>query len=228
VHTPEFDFEHDVSNVRTAVDRLGVRYPVAIDNGYKTWNAYSNQYWPAEYLIDQHGHVRHIHFGEGEYDTTEHDIRLLLRAGGESALPTPKHERDTTPSGDMTPETYLGYFRIDRYSGSRLSADVEASYDAPTQLARDHFAYEGRWTVGRERIVAGDGARIRLHYHARNVHLVLGGRGLVGVFVNGSARGAIRVDGDRLYTLASSRRIRDGVLELSFTPGVEAYAFTFG
>src|SRR6059058_4723595 len=157
VHTPEFDFEHDVSNVRTAVDRLGVRYPVAIDNGYKTWNAYSNQYWPAEYLIDQNGHVRHIHFGEGEYDMTEHDIRLLLRAGGESALPTPKHERDTTPSGDITPETYLGYFRIDRYSGSRLNADVEASYDAPTQLPRDHFAYEGRWTVGSERIVAGDG-----------------------------------------------------------------------
>ena len=179
-------------------------------------------------MIDQNGHVRHIHFGEGEYDMTEHDIRLLLRAGGESALPTPKHERDTTPSGDITPETYLGYFRIDRYSGSRLNADVEASYDAPTQLPRDHFAYEGRWTVGSERIVAGDGARIRLHYRARNVHLVLGGRGLVGVFVNGGARGAIRVDGDRLYTLASSRRIRDGVLELSFTPGVEAYAFTFG
>ncbi len=228
VHTPEFDFEHDLGNVREAVARLGVRYPVAIDNDYATWNAYSNQFWPAEYLLDQSGHVRHIHFGEGEYGTTEHDIRLLLRAGGDSSLPVPKRERDTTPTGVITPESYLGYFRIARYSGSQLSADVERDYHFPTSLVRDHFAYDGKWTVESERIVAGDGARLRLHFHARSVHLVLGGKGLVAVTVDGSAKGAVRVTGDRLYTLTSTPKIHDGLLELAFTPGVEAYAFTFG
>ncbi len=228
VHTPEFAFEHDLGNVEAAVKKLGVRYPVALDNDYKTWNAYSNEFWPAEYLIDQQGHVRHIHFGEGEYDKTEQDIRLLLRAGGSSALPRPMPERDATPTGDITPESYLGYFRIDRYSGSRLSADVEQDYHFPTSLDRDHFAYDGKWTVESERIVAGDGARLRLHFHARQVNLVLGGKGVVAVIVDGRARGLVRVNGDRLYTLVSSKRLRDGLLELAFTPGVQAYAFTFG
>jgi cytochrome c biogenesis protein CcdA/thiol-disulfide isomerase/thioredoxin len=228
VHTPEFAFEHDLGNVRAAVEKLGVRYPVALDNDYKTWNAYSNEFWPAEYLLDQNGRVRHIHFGEGEYEKTEQDIRLLLRAGGSSALPRPVREPDATPTGDITPESYLGYFRIARYSGSQLSADVERDYRFPTSLARDHFAYDGRWTVESERIVAGDGARLRLHFHARQVNLVLGGKGLVAVIVDGHAKGAVRVNGDRLYTLASSRAIRDGTLELAFTPGVQAYAFTFG
>jgi cytochrome c biogenesis protein CcdA/thiol-disulfide isomerase/thioredoxin len=228
VHTPEFAFEHDLGNVRAAVGKLDVRYPVALDNGYKTWNAYSNQFWPAEYLLDQQGHVRHIHFGEGEYDKTEQDIRLLLRAGGRSALPKPVRERDTTPTGDITPESYLGYFRIDRYSGSQLSADVERDYHFPTSLERDHFAYDGNWTVESERIVAGDGARLRLHFHARQVNLVLGGKGVVAVIVDGRARGIVRVNGDRLYTLVSGKRITDGLLELAFTRGVQAYAFTFG
>jgi cytochrome c biogenesis protein CcdA/thiol-disulfide isomerase/thioredoxin len=228
VHTPEFAFEHDLGNVTDAVNKLGVHYPVALDNDYKTWNAYQNQFWPAEYLIDQQGDVRHIHFGEGEYDTTEHDIRLLLRAGGSSGLPKPVPEPDTTPTGNITPESYLGYFRIDRYSGSQLSADVESDYHFPTTLARDHFAYDGKWTVESERIVAGEGARLRIHYHARQVNLVLGGKGLVGLFENGRGLGAVRVNGDRLYTLVSTRRIRDGVLELAFTPGLQAYSFTFG
>ena len=228
VHTPEFAFEHDYGNVTEAVRKLGVKYPVAMDNGYKTWNAYQNEFWPAEYLLDQQGHVRHIHFGEGEYDKTEQDIRLLLRAGGSSALPKAIRKPDTTPTGDITPESYLGYFRIERYSGSPLSADVERDYHFPESLARDHFAYDGKWTVGSEKIVAGDGARLRFHFHARQVNLVLGGKGLVGVIVDGRAKGAVRVNGDRLYTLVSSRKIRDGTLELAFTAGVQAYAFTFG
>ena len=109
-----------------------------------------------------------------------------------------------------------------------MSADVPRDYHYPATLARDHFAYDGRWTVESERIVAGDGARLRLHFHARQVNLVLGGKGLVAVMVDGRAKGAVHVNGDRLYTLVSSRLIRDGVLDLAFTPGVQAYAFTFG
>jgi thiol-disulfide isomerase/thioredoxin len=228
VHTPEFAFEHDLGNVTAATQRLGVRYPVALDNDYRTWNAYSNQYWPAEYLVDQNGDVRHIHFGEGDYDGTEHDIRLLLRAGGDSHLPAPKRERDTTPTGEITPESYLGYFRIDRYDGNPLKADVEANYQLPTTLPRDNFAYGGRWTVESEKIVAGPDARLRLHFHARTVNLVLGGHGVVAVVVNGKMRGAVRVRRDRLYTLVAGKRVADGELDLMFTPGVQAYAFTFG
>jgi cytochrome c biogenesis protein CcdA/thiol-disulfide isomerase/thioredoxin len=227
VHTPEFAFEHDVGNVGEAIRRLGVRYPVAMDNDYATWNAYSNQYWPADYLVDQSGQVRDIHFGEGDYAGTERDIRLLLQAGG-SRLPTPTQEPDTEPAGSITPESYLGSFRITRYSGSPLKTDAKASYTFPATLARDHFAYAGTWTVQSQRIVAGAHARLRLHFHARSVHLVLGGKGRVSVAVAGRPDHTVSVEGDRLYTLASYPSTHDGTIELAFTPGVQAYAFTFG
>jgi hypothetical protein len=207
---------------------LNVRYPVALDNGYDTWDAYGNKYWPADYLIDQTGRVRHIHVGEGDYDETERDIRLLLRAGGSGVLPPKARQPDRTPTGMRTPESYLGYLRIEGYAGSPVQADRPASYRFPRTLRTDSFAYSGTWTVESERIVAGEDARLRLHFHARRVYLVLGGHGFVVVAVNGRVRGKIRVDGDRLYTLVSQKRDADGLLELSFTPALSAYAFTFG
>src|SRR6266545_3581766 len=227
VHSPEFAFEHDLGNVRAAVKRLHVHYPVALDNKFETWNAYGNQYWPADYLIDQAGHVRDIHFGEGNYDETERAIRLLLEAGRES-LPRPVRMPDRTPTEQRTPESYLGYSRIASYAGSPLKSDTPATYRFPPALARDSFAYSGIWTVEAERIVAGNDARLRLQFHARTVHLVLGGRGVVGVTLNGAKRAAVRITGDRLYTLLAQKRARDGLIELSFTPGLAAYAFTFG
>src|SRR6266487_4118739 len=131
VHTPEFAFEHVPSNVRDAVKRFGIRYPVGIDNGYKTWDAYSNNYWPAEYLIDRNGHVRHHHFGEGEYGTTEQLIRGLL---AERSLPKTTPVADTTPNESLTPESYLGYGRLDpyRYAGGRLVKDGRRLYQLPS------------------------------------------------------------------------------------------------
>jgi cytochrome c biogenesis protein CcdA/thiol-disulfide isomerase/thioredoxin len=228
VHTPEFAFEHDLGNVRAAVKRLGVRYPVALDNDYGTWKAYGNNYWPAHYLIDQAGRVRELHIGEGDYDETERNIRLLLKAGGTRTLPRDVRDPDRTPRELRTPESYLGYARIEAYAGSPIRTDRAASYRFPPALSRDNFAYAGRWTVEGERIVAGTKARLRLHFHARTVHLVLAGRGSLHVTLNGHSRGTIRVDGDRLYTLVTQRRPQDGLLELAFTPGVSAYAFTFG
>jgi cytochrome c biogenesis protein CcdA/thiol-disulfide isomerase/thioredoxin len=228
VHTPEFQFEHDLGNVRAAVKRLGVRYPVALDNDYGTWDAYGNKYWPADYLIDQTGRVRHIHFGEGDYDETERDIRLLLEAGGSGGLPPEARQPDRTPTGMRTPESYLGYFRIDRYAGSPVQADHSADYTFPRTLGEDEFAYDGTWTVESERIVAGRDARLRVRFHAKKVYLVLGGHGDVRVTLNGKLRGRVRVDGDRLYTLVSQNQDREGVLELAFTPKLTAYAFTFG
>jgi cytochrome c biogenesis protein CcdA/thiol-disulfide isomerase/thioredoxin len=227
VHTPEFAFEHDLGNVRGAVKRLGVRYPVALDNDFGTWNAYGNQYWPADYLVDQAGHVRDVHFGEGDYAQTDHDIRLLL-AAGTKRLPKDLPEPDRTPTELRTPETYLGYSRIGNYAGSPLRTDREATYAFPRALDQDAFAYAGSWRVEGERIVAGPDARLRLRYLARSVHLVLGGHGTVVVEVDGRRTGQVKVDADRLYTLASSKRTRQGLLELRLTPGLSAYAFTFG
>jgi Thioredoxin like C-terminal domain len=227
VHTPEFGFEHDLGNVRAAVRRLHVRYPVALDNDYGTWKAFANNYWPAHYLVDQQGNVRDVHIGEGDYDQEEHHIRQLLSAGP-TALPKAGKDPDRTPTEIRTPESYLGYLRIQNYAGSPLKTDRPATYRFPQALDLDAFAYAGRWTVGGERIVAGNDARLRLHFTARNVHLVLGGQGSVKVKLDGKDVQTVRVTSDRLYTLVSLPRARNGLLELRFTPGLEAYAFTFG
>jgi cytochrome c biogenesis protein CcdA/thiol-disulfide isomerase/thioredoxin len=228
VHTPEFSFEHDLGNVRSAVKRLGIRYPVALDNAYGTWKAYGNNYWPADYLVDQDGHVRDVHFGEGDYAQTENDIRLLLAAGKNEHLPKAGRDTDLTPKELRTPESYLGYLRIGNYTGSPLHTDQTAAYTFPASLTQDSFAYAGRWRVEGERIVSAADARLRLHFQARSVHLVLGGHGRVMVRLNGKLQQTVRIDGDRLYTLLTQPQAKDGLLELQFTPGLSAYAFTFG
>jgi hypothetical protein len=228
VHTPEFAFEHVPGNVEKAVSSFGIDYPVALDNDYGTWSAWGNRYWPAEYYIDREGHVRYAHFGEGDYAGTERVIRTLL---AEKNLPEPVSGSisDKTPQGVLTPETYLGTDRLSSLVGSPVDEGREAAYTIPHVVPLNAVAYGGRWTVGRERIVAGEGARLRLSYHARDVYLVLGGRGTVGVFVDGKPVKTVAVTGDRLYTLvAGSGATDDHTLDLSFSPGVEAYAFTFG
>jgi cytochrome c biogenesis protein CcdA/thiol-disulfide isomerase/thioredoxin len=231
VHTPEFSFERVPANVRREVDSLGIQYPVALDNNYATWNAWGNRYWPAKYFIDRRGHIRFAHFGEGAYEESEEVIRTLL---AESDLPAPVSRSlpDDTPTEPQTPETYLGYGRIGFFVGSPLVGDREASYTIPSFIPRDGFAYGGRWTVERERIVAGEEARLRLNYHAHDVFLVLGTSGAaetVSVIVDGRLRRVITVGEDRLYTLARfPGPARDHTLDLEFSPGTEAYAFTFG
>jgi cytochrome c biogenesis protein CcdA/thiol-disulfide isomerase/thioredoxin len=228
VHTPEFAFEHDLGNVRKAVKRLGIGYPVALDNGYGTWKAYSNNYWPADYLVDQAGRVRDVHFGEGDYAKTERNIRLLLEAGKAGRLPQAGRDADRTPLEIRTPESYLGYLRIGNYTGSPLRTDRPAAYRFPALLTQDSYAYGGTWKVEGERIVAEDDARLRLNFTARTVHLVLTGRGVVTIKLNGEPKAMVRVNGDRLYTLVTQNRTADGLLELRFTRGLAAYAFTFG
>jgi cytochrome c biogenesis protein CcdA/thiol-disulfide isomerase/thioredoxin len=231
VHTPEFAFEHVPANVERAVRSLGVDYPVALDNGYETWSAWGNQYWPAKYLVDRQGHVRYAHFGEGEYQRSEDVIRRLL---AEKALPKPVSAsiRDQTPTERLTPETYLGSARIDRFVGSRLIPGREADYSIPKVVPQSSFGYGGRWTVEKERIVAGRNARIRLSFHAREVFLVLGANdrtGTVQVTVDGRSLQTVQVTEDRLYTLAElPGEAANHTLDLSFSPGTEAYAFTFG
>jgi cytochrome c biogenesis protein CcdA/thiol-disulfide isomerase/thioredoxin len=224
VHTPEFAFEHVASNVRAAVKRLKIAYPVVQDNRFKTWDNYANQYWPAEYLIDKTGHVRHTHFGEGEYDQTETLIRRLLGVSGSRAA----SKADTTPTGVMTPETYLGYSRLQNYVGTTVAPDADSSYKLPSDLPQNTIAYGGRWHVGAERIVALQNASLRLHFHAKDVYIVLGGHGTVQALVDGKAAGTVKVDSQRLYTVHASQATEDATLELRFSPGVRGYSFTFG
>jgi thiol-disulfide isomerase/thioredoxin len=223
VHTPEFAFEHVASNVRAAVKRLGIHYPVVQDNRYKTWDNYANQYWPAEYLIDRAGHIVHTHFGEGEYDTTESLIRELLDDTG----PQARRLADMTPTEAMTPESYLGYARLANYVGTKIAPDVSARYRFPASLPANELSYDGVWRVGAEAIAAGAGARLRLHFVAKDVYLVAGGHGSIQALLDGRPLKTIRVNAQRLYTVRSGG-YDDATLELRFSPGVQAYSFTFG
>ena len=228
VHTPEFAFEHVLGNVRQATHDLHVTWPVALDNGYQTWTAYSNQYWPAEYLIDKAGKVRHYNFGEGEYGVTEQAIRSLLAEAGASMTAHPTGLADTTPTGLVTPESYLGTTRLARYVGSKIHPNVQAQYTFAPALPQNDLSYAGTWRVGGERIVAGTNARLRLRYHARFVYIVLGGRGTVRTLIDGKPARSLDVNKDRLYTVVAGTSASDGLLELRMSPGVNAYAFTFG
>jgi cytochrome c biogenesis protein CcdA/thiol-disulfide isomerase/thioredoxin len=224
VHTPEFAFEHVTSNVRSAVKRLGIHYAVMQDNRYRTWDDYANQYWPAEYLIDRQGRIRYTDFGEGHYDKTEAAIRQLLGDSGTHA----RSVADVTPTGLLTPESYLGYARLQNYVGRNPLPNRFADYTFPATIPQNTLAYDGRWRVGAEAITAGTGAKLRLRFQASNVYLVMGGHGTVQAFIDGKPAGTIPVDAQRLYTVRASKHPMLGLLELRFSPGVEAYSFTFG
>jgi cytochrome c biogenesis protein CcdA/thiol-disulfide isomerase/thioredoxin len=229
VHTPEFDFEHVVSNVQAAAAQLGVQYPVAVDDQDATWDAYGNRYWPAEYLIDQNGHVRHVHFGEGDYGGTEAAVRSLLRAGGAHGLPGATMVTNLTPMEPTTPETYVGYERLQDYIGGTIQPGVAASYTVPADIPLNGWGLQGVWTVGAERATAGPKAGLELVFSAKHVYLVLAGTGTVDVSVNGTHLSTIGVSGvPGLYTLFSSSSPTTGLLSLKVSPGVSAYDFTFG
>jgi cytochrome c biogenesis protein CcdA/thiol-disulfide isomerase/thioredoxin len=225
VHTPEFAFEHDLANVEGAVHRLGVTWPVAIDNGYDTWNAWSNQYWPADYLVDKNGAIREYTFGEGDYASTEDDIRSLLGVNGPTT-----DVANRTPIEAQTPETYLGPFRLDssRYVGTKPALGKPATYALAPAIPQNDISFGGVWTLSGQIAQPGVGATLGLHFHAKDVYIVLGGRGRVGVTIDGKQRPPVNVDADKLYTLYTSAATTDAQLRLTFTPGVRAYSFTFG
>ncbi len=240
VHSPEFAFEKNIGNVRAAVSRFGIHYPVALDSDLSTWVNFRNQYWPAHYLIDKQGRVVYTHFGEGDYGITEDNIRYLLGLKGEVA---PARAASPYDPG-QTPETYLGYGRAERFAGEDVvREDVPGFYSFPVAaLSRHAWALDGSWTVGSEKITAGGGAALRLHFHARKVFLVLGSASgkpvearltLNGKPVGESAGrdavgGVVRIDGHRLYELIDQKSAKDGQLQIDAAPGLTAYAFTFG
>jgi len=231
VHTPEFAFEHVVSNVATEAAAFGVRYPVAIDDNYVTWNAYDNEYWPADYLIDDQGVVRHVHFGEGDYSTTEQLIReLLVDAHPGLRLPPPTDVPDLTPTGELSPETYVGYERLQYLVPSdTVTANAPAVYHFPSSLPLGGMGWSGTWTEHAQEATAGPGAAMELSFLAKDVYLVLGGSGTIQESLNGRPYKTINVSGiPGLYTLYQSDATSTGTLLLDVSPGVQAYDFTFG
>lgn len=248
VHTPEFPFEREASNVEDAIDENGIHYPVVQDNEQATWNAYANQYWPAEYFIDASGQVRYVHFGEGEYGEKEKVIRdLLAEAGRKVGSGDARVTQAVAPSATVTtPETYLGPFRAERFTNPELSPgshDFDSpALRAPAQVPPNEYAYRGNWKIALEAATAETGAGLDLNFGARRVYLVLGspaGPRKVRVKLDGKPisaadagadvhDGAVTVTGQRLYNLVDLPKVEHHLLELEPEAGVMGYAFTFG
>jgi thiol-disulfide isomerase/thioredoxin len=255
VHTPEFPFEKDLENVRQAAKEMRVEYPIALDSDYEVWRAFSNHYWPAVYVADAEGRIRHHQFGEGQYEECERVIQQLLREAGVEGVDddlvsvTPdgfEAQADWTNLG--SPETYLGYDQAQNFASPGGAAfDEQRTYDAPDALRLNHWALSGDWTIERGASVLNRAeGQIAFRFHARDVHLVLGPpergttvpfRVLVdgeppgdshGLDIDEQGRGT--VSQQRLYQLVRERgSITDRTFEITFlAPGVEAYVFTFG
>ena len=243
VETPEFSFEHDASNVSGAIDQFGIRYPVVQDNEMGTWNAYGNEYWPADYLIDSRGQVRYAAFGEGDYGTTETAIRALLAESG-AQVGAMSHPADVVvPSTQATPETYLGTARAQGFLNSPHAGTHDYGPGPHTNLGVSGFAYTGTWNIAAQPAQAVANAGVEVQFEAKNVYLVLSSPGErplpVQVLLDGRPipvadagsdvhGGTVTVRRQRLYTLVSLPRDEQHRLTLRFAPGVTGYAFTFG
>ncbi|HEY5438593.1 MAG TPA: cytochrome c biogenesis protein CcdA [Acidimicrobiales bacterium] len=232
VQSPEFAFEHVISNVKAQARALGVRYPIAVDNNLGTWNAYGNEYWPAEYLVDSKGTVRHVDFGEGSYGQTENLIRTLLVAANPGLkLPPPTSVPNLTPTAQTNPESYVGLERLQYLdANAEPSAGVATSFQFPSSLQPYTFALSGTWTFAQQEATTGANAKLELNYLAQHVYLVMGGVGTVQVSAgDGTPPTTIDVSGvPRLYTLLNSSQTSTGTMVLKLSPGVQAYDFTFG
>jgi thiol-disulfide isomerase/thioredoxin len=230
VHTPEYAFEHVPSNVAAGAKRLGIRYPVALDNGYATWNNYGNDSWPADYLIDASGTVRFTSIGEGEYGQTEQLIRQLLDAAHPGrALPGGTSVPDLTPTADQSPETYLGTDRAQYYENDTAPlANGTHTYHYPAHIDPGYFALTGTWSVTGESITAGKNAGIALNFLADDVYLDVGGTGTLTVTVDRTTT-RYRVSGaPNIYPVLHRDHQESGVLQVDLSPGLSAYSFTFG
>ncbi|WP_308220616.1 cytochrome c biogenesis protein DipZ [Humibacter sp. RRB41] len=230
IHSPEYAFEKVVGDVKAGANRLGITYPVAIDNNLSTWTNYRNRYWPAHYLIDAKGVVRNVQFGEGDYASTEAMIRTLLKDAHPGVhLPPATNVKDTTPTTSTTAETYLGTTKQVNYSGQQAYSAKTTAFTLPSSQPKNTFALDGRWSLHDQYAQPrADDARIRLAYTASRVQMVLGGSGTVTVRDGASTR-TVHVSGvPREYTAHAQGTSSSGTLIASVSPGVEVYSFTFG
>jgi thiol-disulfide isomerase/thioredoxin len=255
VHTPEFSIEKDVESIRRSAKEMGVEYPIAIDSDYAVWRTFDNEYWPALYVFDAQGHLRHRQFGEGGYERTEQIIQQLLAEAGardvdksEAGIEIRGIEEPADPLALESPETYVGHARAERFASPGGAArDVARSYDVPKNLALNQWALAGEWTVGPEAAVSSaSNGRIVYRFHARDVNVIL-----ARAPGTSAAQFRVRIDGKppgdahgldvddrglgtisvpRLYQLVRQReRIVDRRFEIEFLePGARVFSFTFG
>jgi thiol-disulfide isomerase/thioredoxin len=255
VHTPEFPFERDIDNVRQAAKEMTVEYPIALDSEYAIWSAFANRYWPAVYIADSQGRIRHHQFGEGQYEECERVVQQLLREAGGDDIPEDLvavagegFEAQADWTNLESPETYLGYEQAQNFaSPDDAEPDAPRTYVAPDPLTLNQWALSGEWTVeSRASVLNRADGRIAFRFHARDVHLVMGPRergtsvpfrvlidgeppgDAHGLDVDEQGRGTL--DQQRLHQLVRQRgSITDRTFEITFlAPGVEAYVFTFG
>ena len=230
IHTPEYAFEKVRDNVVKGAADLGITYPVALDNGFSTWTNYRNRYWPAKYLIDALGTVRHIKFGEGDYDVTESLIRqLLAQARTGVDLPPPTENIDTTPQSGLTPETYLSVGKVVNYHGTGTYDQGERDYSYPPSLPDDSFALRGRWSLDYQGATAeSSSSTIALNYHAKDVYLVVGGTGAVAVTRNGVTH-TVQVSGaPTAHQIVAADDVGLGRVDVHPDPGLQVFSFTYG
>ena len=255
VHTPEFAFEHNPDNVGRATKDMGIAYPVALDNDYALWGAFANHYWPALYFVDAGGHIRHHHFGEGEYQQSEMIVQQLLAEAGSGDIDpelVSVDARGIEAPADWanlrSPENYTGYERTENFAspGGALPGQRHG-YTAPAQLGLNHWALSGDWTMEEQATTLNaPGGQIFCRFHARDLHLVMGPAGPgtsvpFRVLIDGQPPGADhgtdvddqghgKVVQQRLYQLIrQGGRITDRTFEIVFPdPGIQAYVFTFG
>jgi thiol-disulfide isomerase/thioredoxin len=254
VHTPEFSFEHEPANVENALRDSKVIYPVAIDSNYRIWQAFNNEFWPAQYLIDGKGRIRYHHFGEGDYVEIEHVIQELLKENGatgldEATVSVSAGGVEAAPSEDVrSPETYIGYRQAERFASlERMAHDSPRVYSPPVRPSLNRWGLSGPWNVGGESAVLQIApGTIVFRFHSRDLHMVLGptkdGKSVhFRVKLDGAVPGAdcgsdSAPDGSgevrepRLYQLIRQKgQIKDRTLEIEFLdPGVQTFAFTFG
>jgi thiol-disulfide isomerase/thioredoxin len=254
VHTPEFSFEKERGNVENAVRDLNVTYPVAIDSNYRIWQAFNNEYWPAQYLIDGKGRIRYHHFGEGDYGEFEHVIQELLRENGavglnETTVDVHGDGVEAPPGNDVqSPETYIGYGEAHGFaSPERLHRESRSTYSPPAAPGLNQWGLGGSWNVQSESAALETApGKVVLRFHARDLHMVIGptkdGRPVrFRVKLNGVAPGSdcgtdSAPDGNgevrepRLYQLIRQKGpVEDRTFEIEFLdPGVQAFSFTFG
>ena len=250
IQTPEFEFEQSLDSVRREVAARSIDWPLAVDNRYEIWRAFSNRYWPALYFVDREGVVRHHHFGEGRYEESERVIQELLGLSPQALVSVHGEGDEAAPDWARlnSPETYLGYDRTERFaSPGGVTARASRAFTTPERLKLNHWALAGNWTMRGDHVALNDaGGRIVFRFHSRDVHLVLrraeGGRPVsFQVLVDGEAPGAAHgvdadsdgngvVDDDRLYQLVRQpSAVEERTFEIAFHgPGVEAYVLTFG
>jgi cytochrome c biogenesis protein CcdA/thiol-disulfide isomerase/thioredoxin len=230
VHTPEYAFEKVTGNVAKGAADVGITYPVALDNSYSTWTNYRNLYWPAEYLIDASGVVRHVKFGEGDYNGTEQLIRQLITSARPNvALPAPVGAPDTTPQGGLTPETYFGVGKMVNYGGGGVYDEGQVNFTFPPALPNDTFALQGPWALDYQGATAGsDASSIKLNYYAKSVYIVVGGTGNLTVTHDGKTT-TMPVSGPPTsHQIVTGNDVARGLLDVRLSKGLQVFSFTYG